>query len=522
MALTAVDPKTGEVLAMVGSTDYFASPIPNGCKPGVDCRLDPNVNATLRLRQPGSAFKPFVYATAFAKGLRPETVLFDVPTEFNPGCNPEGVPRPASGVSSEDCYHPENYDEKFRGPVTLRQALAQSLNIPSVKVLYLAGVDDSISTAETLGITTLKDRARFGLSLVLGGAEVKLLEMTGAFGAFAGNGILRAPTPILKVRAEDGRTLEERKDSGRLALDPEVARIISDVLSDNDARIPIFQPRSSLYFPDREVAAKTGTTQDFRDAWTIGYTPGIVAGVWAGNSDNSPMQQKGSGVMAAAPAWHAFMEAALKKMPPERFFPPSPYEITKPVLKGMWQGDVVVTIDSVSGKLATDLTPPETRQDRAFGTPHDPLYWIDRFDPAGPPPSYPAENPQYPNWEAAFERWLSTSGFVARPVSSAPKELDDIHTETNRPRITAEAHTAADGGVSLSVRTEGKFEIREIAVLAGERIVASRLKPERQTEFPIPPDALGENTGLEVRAYDAVGNVGTVTVMLSKTTTPGE
>lgn len=521
MALAAVDPKTGEILAMVGSADYFASPIPNGCRPGIDCRLDPNVNTTLRLRQPGSAFKPFVYATAFAKGLRPETVIFDIPTEFNPGCSPDGVPRPGSGVSAEDCYHPGNYDETFRGPVALRQAIAQSLNVPSVKVLYLAGVDDSISTAEALGITTLKDRSRFGLSLVLGGAEVRLLEMVGAFGAFAGNGVLHAPTSILKVNAADGRTLEEQRGVGRLALDPEVARTISDVLSDNDARIPVFQPRSSLYFPDRDVAVKTGTTQDFRDAWTIGYAPGIVVGVWAGNSDNSPMQQKGSGVMAAAPAWHAFMEAVLQKMPPEQFTPPSSYEITRPVLKGIWQGDVVVTMDSVSGKLATDLTPPEMRQDRALGTPHDPLYWINRSDPAGPPPQSPAEDPQYPNWEASFERWLSASGFVARPVAAAPKEFDDIHTETNRPRITVEARFVDGGGFSISARTESKFEIREIAILAGGRVVASRLSPERQTGFLVPPDALGENTDLEVRAYDAVGNTGTAIVEVSRTT-PGD
>ncbi|MDP3004012.1 MAG: transglycosylase domain-containing protein, partial [Candidatus Azambacteria bacterium] len=174
-ALVAIDSKTGQILAMVGSKNYWDNPEPEGCEPGKNCQFEPNVNVATRLRQPGSAFKPFVYATAINNGYTPDTIIWDIPTEFNPLCSWDGIAEP--GVDQQTCYKPKNYDGRFRGPVTLKQALANSLNVPSVQVLYLAGINDSINTAENLGITTLKDRSRYGLSLVLGAAEVKLLDM---------------------------------------------------------------------------------------------------------------------------------------------------------------------------------------------------------------------------------------------------------------------------------------------------------------------------------------------------------
>ncbi|OHA09152.1 MAG: hypothetical protein A3B37_01260 [Candidatus Sungbacteria bacterium RIFCSPLOWO2_01_FULL_59_16] len=505
MALVAVDPRTGEILAMVGSRDYF------------DSEREGNFNVALARRQPGSAFKPFVYATAFTKGLTPETVLFDVPMEFNPGCAPSGVPRPGSGVEAKQCYHPQNYDERFRGPVSLRQAIAQSLNVPSVKVLYLAGIEDSIQTAEAFGITSLEDRSRFGLSLVLGGAEVRLLEMVSAYGAFANDGVLNPPTAILRVEKANGAVLEERRERGRLVIDPEIARIMNDVLSDNDARVPAFQPRSSLYFEDARVAAKTGTTQDYRDAWTIGYTPAIAVGVWAGNNDNAPMQQKGSGVMAAAPSWHRFMEEiALKRFPPEDFQPPAPREAAKPILRGAWQGGEVITIDTVSGKRATEFTPPETRKDLAFGEPHDPLYWIDRKDPPGPPPEHPAADPQYPNWETAFQAWLAASGFTPRPLSSAPQDFDDVHTPENRPVVNAEVTLDSEGGLSLLVNIRSKFALQELTVTSDGRVVAVRERPAPQLRILVSASQFPEGAGaLVIRAYDEVGNIGAAEVSLS-------
>ncbi len=506
MALAAMDPQTGEVLAMVGSRDYF------------DVAGEGNFNVTTARRQPGSAFKPFVYATAFTKGYQPETVLFDLGTEFNPRCTPEGVPRPGTNEEPQNCYHPQNYDETFRGPVTLRQALAQSLNVPSVKLLYLAGIEDSIRTAEALGISTLKDRSRFGLSLVLGGAEVKLLEMVSAFAVFAADGVREPLTAILRAEAADGRVLEEKKDAPALMLDPEIARLISDLLSDNEARIGTFARGSALEFRDRAVAAKTGTTQDFRDAWTIGYTPSLAVGVWAGNNDNSPMQQKGSGVMAAAPTWRAFMDFALENTPPEDFLPPSPRHVEKPILKGLWQGERVVAIDRISGKLATVYTPPETTVEVAYGTPRDPLYWIERENPTGPPPQDPARDPQYQNWAQAFSAWLETSGMPIRNSEGIPNEFDSIHVPENFPRVSGVKKTESPDSYQLELEVNATYPLREVSVWEGERILRSAGAPSSpRTFFVIRRDELSPETdALLVKAYDSVGNVGEATIALTE------
>jgi 1A family penicillin-binding protein len=297
--LVAIDPRTGQILAMVGSRNYF------------DDSVDGQVNVATALRQPGSSFKPFVYATAFKKGYTPDTVLFDLKTQFSTACAP-------SNFSNEyPCYSPENYDEKYRGPMTIRDALAQSVNIVGVKALYLSGIEDSIATARSLGITTLKDGARYGLTLVLGGGEVTLLEMTGAYGAFANDGVWYPPTPILSIRTADGDVVESFEGKAQQALSTDVARAINDILSDNTARTPAFGPDSPLHFEGTMVADKTGTTNDYRDAWVIGYTPNIVVGTWAGNNDNTPMNKAVSAYILA-PMWHAAMEKAIARFP----FPP--------------------------------------------------------------------------------------------------------------------------------------------------------------------------------------------------------
>jgi len=316
-SLVAIDPKTGQVLAMVGSKDFFGSPYPENCMPGKNCLFEPNPNVALLGRQPGSAFKPFVYATAFKKGFDDKYIVVDEQTNFG-------------NWGGED-YVPQNYDGKFRGLVTLRQALAQSLNVPSVKVLLqLADSEeifrsgekpDSIKTAEDLGITTLKPP--YGPSIVLGGWEVKLLEMVSAYGVFAQDGLKVPLVSIVKITDSNGNVVEENVKDQKRVLNSEIARLINNILSDNEARTPIFGPRSPLYFEQFEVAAKTGTTEKFKDGWIIGYTPSIVAGVWTGNNDNSPMQKE-PGVVLAGPIWRAFMEKALLKFPKENF--PKPLE----------------------------------------------------------------------------------------------------------------------------------------------------------------------------------------------------
>ncbi|MBI2639718.1 MAG: transglycosylase domain-containing protein [Candidatus Sungbacteria bacterium] len=520
-ALTAVDPKTGDILVMVGSRDWYqAEPLPAGCAPGINCFFDPKVNVATSLRQPGSAFKPFIYLTAFKKGYTPETMLFDIPTEFNPLCSLDGGPQDPR-VKTEDCYHPGNYDETFRGPVTLRKALAQSLNVPSVKTLYLAGIEGSIQNAEQAGITTLKDRSRFGLSLVLGGAEVRLLEMTSAYGALATDGLLAPHRAILKVEAE-GRVLEETKTEPRQVFDTEAARIVNDVLSDDDARVGIFQPRGSLWLPDRQAAAKTGTTQEYRDAWTVGYTPSLVVGVWAGNNYPESIQQKGSGVLAAAPMWNKFMRFALKDTLPEFFTKPDYKKSPKPVINGLWQGGAVFRIDRISGKLATALTPEDTIVEVAYGEPHDPLFWIDRNDPLGTPPGNPMQDPQLVNWERSFQQWLKTSGFVARPAIQAPTEYDDIHTEKNKPKIQLAGLADEGEQYRFTLSVSGNYPIKEVNAIILDSLLAST-KPDTSgiVSFTVEKTALGEVLpNIVVKAYDNVGNVGETVIPFNQPAAP--
>lgn len=293
-ALVAIRPATGEILAMVGSTNWFGEPYPANCVSGKTCLFDPKLNAaTYHIgRQPGSAFKPFVYATAFKKGANDMTIIEDVETDF--------------GIWGGEPYIPRNYDGKFRGPVTIRSALAQSLNIPAIKTLLnIAGIKDSIQTAQDLGITTLnRPLSHYGPSLVLGGGEVRLIDITSAYGVFANGGRKAIPFAISSIETDSGRVLFQRSPSSIQVLSPSVASLVTSILSDNEARTPMFGANSLLNIPG--VAVKTGTTQDIRDGWAIGYNQDIVAGVWTGNNNNESMW-----LMVAAPVWNAFMRKAV-------------------------------------------------------------------------------------------------------------------------------------------------------------------------------------------------------------------
>ena len=297
-ALVAINPQTGEFLSMVGSANWFGESYPEGCTSGKNCMLDPKLNvSTYRIgRQPGSAFKPFVYAIAFEKGYNGETVVVDEMTNFGTASNP---------------YIPRNYDGYFRGEVTLRQALAQSLNIPSVKVLKnFAGLRHTLEEIKKFGINLSQTPEFYGLSLVLGGGDVKLLEVTSAYGVFATEGYKNNPIFVLKITDKNNNIIEENKKTPRRVLDSGVAREITSILSDNEARSGVFGWNSQLYFPNHEVAAKTGSTSGFRDAWCVGYTKNIVVGVWVGNNDNSSMINA-PGVSVAAPLWRDFMLTVL-------------------------------------------------------------------------------------------------------------------------------------------------------------------------------------------------------------------
>ena len=293
-SLVAIDPKTGEILAMVGSRNYF------------DSVIDGQVNVALQLRQPGSAFKPIVYARAMEEGYQPETMLYDEQTNFGPD---------GSGRS----YIPQNYDGKFHGAVSVRQALAMSLNIPAVKTLRYAGIDDVLELARRMGITTLIDRKNYGLSLALGGGAINLLEGTSAFSVFANDGIRNDPVSVIKISNASGKTGYEFSSNGKKVIDSQIARKINSILSDNQARTPIFGPNNALHIDGANVAAKTGTNQDYRDGWTIGYTPDLAAGVWIGNNDNSSMAYGADGSYVAAPIWRSFMVKFLGRFSNEKF-----------------------------------------------------------------------------------------------------------------------------------------------------------------------------------------------------------
>jgi penicillin-binding protein 1C len=296
-ALVAIDPSSGEILAMVGSADFYNEAIAG------------QVNMAVAPRQPGSSFKPLTYTAAFEKGWTPGTLIWDVASEFPPSGNPTD-PRPP--------YEPENYDGRFHGPVTVRSALANSYNIPAVKTLSFVGIYDDpatpeeeglVSFSERMGITTLT-REDYGLALTLGGGDVSLLELTGAYAIFANGGVRVPPVAISRIVTFSGETVFEYSPPvGEQVIRPEFAYLITSILADNDARTPAFGATSQLRLPFT-AAVKTGTTNDFRDNWTLGYTPDVAIGVWIGNADYTPMQDI-SGVAGAAPIWNQIMQAAI-------------------------------------------------------------------------------------------------------------------------------------------------------------------------------------------------------------------
>jgi len=319
-AIVALDPKTGQILVMQGSIDFFNE------------EIDGQVNVALRLRQPGSAIKPITYISAFEKGWTAATMVLDVEQEFPDGANPP--------------YKPVNYDGKTHGPMSVRAALANSYNIPAVATLHFVGIPTMLEMAHRLGIMSL-NRPDYGLSLTLGGGDVTLLELTAAYAAFANGGLKVNPVAILKIEDSEGNLIQGPPDPPwQRVLDPRHAYLISSILSDNEARTPAFGVNSPLKL-SRPAAAKTGTTNDYRDGWTIGYTPQLVTGVWVGNNDYSPTK-KVSGVRGAGPIWHDFMEEALKDQPVEDFVQPP--------------GMVTVEVCAVSGMLPTSDC-PHTRKE---------------------------------------------------------------------------------------------------------------------------------------------------------------
>jgi len=438
-SLVSMDPKTGQILAMVGSRDFFNQDI------------DGNVNVSIMDRQPGSSFKPFAYATAWkSKSWGPGSVLYDLKTDFGGG------------------YSPNNYDGRFRGPVTMRKALQNSLNIPAVKTMYVAGMDETIDTAHAMGITTLNNKSQYGLSLVLGAGEVKLLDMTNAYGVFANQGVKQDPAWYVKVEDSKGKTIDEYKDKqGKKVLDSQVAYLMSNVLSDDSARAEVFGAGGALTLRGRPVAAKTGTTNDYKDAWTMGYTPSLVTGVWAGNNDNTPMTQAG-GSIAAAPIWHDYMTKALANTSVEQFQRPSGIKtVTLDSITGKkpstgsktvtdlfpsWYniqnavGATEISVNISTGKLVNDSCPPEQSK-------------IEKRTVNTVTAEIPLSDAAYARWFAPISAWAKSSGYAtgggALGQDTCPLNLGQPQISFDSPQdgdsvsniITAQLIASAPNGV---------------------------------------------------------------------------
>jgi 1A family penicillin-binding protein len=418
--LVAIDPKTGQILAMVGSRNYF------------DASIDGNVNVTLADRQPGSSFKPFAYATLFMQNnWGPGSTLYDLKTDFGGG------------------YIPQDYSGSFWGPVTIRTALQNSLNIPAVKALYRAGMDNTLATAHAMGITTLNDPSQYGLSLVLGAGEVKLLDMTSAYGVFANQGVKQDATWMLRVEDNKGNVLDEYKDkTGKSVLDPQVAYLISNILSDDPARARTFGAGSALTLPGRPVAAKTGTTNSYKDAWTLGYTPSLVAGVWSGNDDGTPMTS-GGGAFAAAPIWHDFMVKALAGTPVEQFTKPSGIKTVTVSAAGKTTTDIfpswykpdsavgasqTLKIYTPDGKIATDSCPAELVTTKTFTTITAEI---------------PSTDSAYSRWFAPIAAWAAANG-LSTDISQIPTQTTDQCSGADAPSISIVSPT---GSIPLKAAT---------------------------------------------------------------------
>lgn len=419
------DPKTGEVLAMVGSKDYFADPAPKGCNPSVNCVFTPNTNAAMSNRQPGSSLKPILYATAFEKGYTAASEVMDVQTDF-----PTGDPKSPT-------YTPVNYTGKFNGPIELRFALGNSLNIPAVKMLARVGVKDFMTNAYNMGIAnwqpTDANLKSVGLSLVLGGRETTLLDETTAYGVFATGGIRHDPVFIKKVTDNKGSTIfESHPDNGTRVMPEDITFLISHILSDNNARTLDFGAYSSLVVPGKTVSVKTGTTDDKRDNWTVGYTPSYVVGVWVGNNDNEPMNQAlASGITGAAPIWNSIMSYVLKGKPNDTWLEHPPSDVQAMQIDATFGGLPEPGQPSRSEYFIKGTEP--TAQSPVYQTKDGKVYFVVREDD---PVSTDGQN----RWQAGIDAWIKTTHSAADaswyPPDDLLKQLNINPTQATTPTPT--------------------------------------------------------------------------------------
>jgi len=445
-AMVSLDVKTGEIVSMVGGKDFF------------DIKNGGNVNVTDSARQPGSSFKPIVYATAFKQPrFSPSFNLFDVTTDFNG-------------------YAPQNYNGRTNGAVTMRTALDNSLNIPAVKTLALVGLPEALKTAKDLGITTLTTPERYGLSLVLGGGEVKPIEMAGAFAAFSDAGQFHKPVAIKKVQDHQNKVLYEYKPETNKtqALDPQLAYQMSHVLSDNNARCMVFGCNNPLNFGDLKVAAKTGTTQEFHDAWTVGYSTKFSTAVWVGNNDNTKMANGADGSVVAAPIFHDYMARlattedwprpeGIQELTVEKYSNKLPTQYSKETVKDIFTSWQVPTekdnvnagfrVNKSNNLLATDSTPPELIEDKVFSNIHN--EWGDAWR-------------KYPNWESPVRAWVQARGFELPPT-----EKDTDYGATSVSLTSPSDNSTISKQTTISVNTQTNHGVANLAYYLNDSEIGS-------------------------------------------------
>ncbi len=495
-SLVAMDPKTGQILAMVGSRDYF------------DKAIDGQVNVAIRERQPGSSFKPYVYLDAFTKGYTPETILYDTETNF-------------STDEGKD-YKPQNYNGKFNGPMPMKETLAQSLNIPAVKTLYLVGVKDAITFAKSLGITSLQDENRYGLSLVLGGGEITLLDHVNAYSTLAQGGVRRDKTAILKIEDAKGNVLEEFKDSaGERVVDEKYVAMLDHIMSTNDYRAPVFGTNNPLRFDNRPVAAKTGTTNEFRDGWTVGFTPQIAVGVWAGNNDNTAMISGADGINVAAPIFRKFMDYALQNQAIERF---PEYDVNtfrdenkdadwmkKPLLNGQLDKQENLKVCEIPGKnnkycLANEYCPNSKADKKDFVNVHDILYYIDRSDPLGKAPEKPENDPQFKKWEEGVKDWYKKNKGKGDVNADAPTdECKENDFSSYRPDVSVSSDGSGPS-VTIQVKADAPYGVDSLKILVDGNEVASTGNDSLETSYTVPSERNGSSVHIQALVKDKNGN----------------
>jgi len=489
-ALVSVDAKSGEILAMVGSVDYFDA--------GEDEKLDGQVNVITSLRSPGSSIKPLDYVTAFSRGYPPTTIVYDLMTSFGD-----------DGSGKE--YKPQNYTGGFNGPVSMRTALQQSLNIPAIKAYYLAGAENVSTMAAKFGYENWVAGKEYGLATAIGGKEVTPLDHVGMFQVFANRGLRYEPTGILEVTGPGGEVLEKYDDTSERVLEENLADTMNDVLSDNNARS---WGRRELVMSDRVAAAKTGTSNkqlgdgSIRpdNVWTCGYTPQIATAVWVGNNDGSVMSGNATGLTNASPIWQEYMNRVHEGIPVEDFVKPKPIEAKKAILLGRTAEEVEVEICKPSELLANEYCPDSMREKKKFRDVHSILYYVNREDPNGPAPRNPAEDPQFNSWEGAVRGWANNEEFGAEP----PTETDTMHNPEFWPSISISSPSSGtkitSGIFDVSVNVSGSYNIKEVIYkIDGKKVSAVSSSPFG-TKIVLPAGTTNGFHTLTAVVYDEIDN----------------